>query len=63
VDAAFMPSQRLAARVDHEYRPTPGHLPNALDPGFHRVRTQWIRGFMAFQPIRRTRIVLLVVPE
>ena len=25
-----------------------GPLPDALDPGFHCVRTQWIRGFMAF---------------
>jgi len=22
-----------------------GPLPDALDPGFHCVRTQWIRGF------------------
>jgi hypothetical protein len=26
-----------------------GLLPDALDPGFHCVRTPWIRGFMAFQ--------------
>ena len=29
-------------------------LPDALDPGFHGVRTHWIRGFMAFQLARRT---------
>jgi hypothetical protein len=39
-----------------------GLLPDALDPGFHRVRTHWIRGFMAFRLAPRTRIVLLMVP-
>ena len=39
-----------------------GRLPDALDPGFHCVRTPWIRGFMAFRLARRTRIVLLMVP-
>jgi hypothetical protein len=34
----------------------------ALDPGFHCVRTQWIRGFMAFQLARRSRTVMLMVP-
>jgi hypothetical protein len=38
-------------------------LPDALEPGFHCARTQWIRGFMAFQPARRTWNVLLMVPE
>jgi hypothetical protein len=38
-------------------------LPDALEPGFHCARTHWIRGFMAFQPVRRTRIVMLMVPE
>ena len=38
-------------------------LRNALDPGFHCARTHWIRGFMAFQSVRRTRIVMLMVPE
>jgi hypothetical protein len=41
---------------------TIGLLPDALDPGFHCVRTHWIRGFMAFRLARRTRIVVLVVP-
>jgi hypothetical protein len=40
-----------------------GRLPDALEPGIHCVRTHWIRGFMAFQLVRRTRTVLLTVPE
>jgi hypothetical protein len=36
--------------------------PDALDPGFHCVRTHWIRGFMTFQLARRTRTVMLMVP-
>jgi len=32
-----------------------------MKPGFHRVRTHWIRGFIAFQPARCIRIVLLTV--
>jgi hypothetical protein len=39
-----------------------GPLPDAVEPGFQCVRTQWIPGFMAFQPTRRTRIVMLMVP-
>jgi len=39
-----------------------GHPPDALEPGFHCVRTQWNRGFMAFQLVRRTRIMMLMVP-
>ena len=41
---------------------TIGPLPDAVKPGFHCVRTRWIRGFMAFQLVRPTRIMLLVVP-
>ena len=37
-------------------------LPDPLDPGFHCVRTHWIRGFMAFRLARRTRTVMLMVP-
>src|ERR1700755_2918515 len=37
-------------------------LPDALEPGFHCVRTPWIRGFMAFHRVRRIRIVMLMVP-
>jgi hypothetical protein len=36
--------------------------PDALEPGFHCVRTQWIRGFVAFQLAWRTRSVMLTVP-
>ena len=32
-------------------------------PDFQRVRTRWIRGFIAFRQVRRTRIVMLMVPE
>jgi hypothetical protein len=32
-----------------------------MDPGFHGVRTHWIRGFMAFRLGRRTRIVRLML--
>jgi hypothetical protein len=39
-----------------------GPLPDALDPGFHRVRTQWNWGFMTFQLGWRTRSVMLTVP-
>ena len=28
-------------------------MPDALEPGFHCVRTHWIRGLMAFQLARR----------
>ena len=38
-----------------------GPLPDALELGFHRVGTHWIRGFMAFRLVRRTRAVLLMV--
>ena len=30
-----------------------GPAPDALDPGFHGVRTHWIRGSMAFQLAQR----------
>ena len=32
-----------------------------MGPGFHCVRTHWIRGFTAFQLARRTRTVRLMV--
>jgi hypothetical protein len=38
-----------------------GLLPDAMKPGFHCVRTHWIRGFMTFQLARRTWSVLLAV--
>jgi hypothetical protein len=43
--------------------PLPDATPDVIDPGFHCARTHWIRGFMAFQLARRTRIVLLMMPE
>jgi hypothetical protein len=33
-----------------------------VEPGFHGVRSRWIRGFMPFQLARRTQTVLLAVP-
>jgi hypothetical protein len=39
-----------------------GPLRDALEPGFHCVRTHWIRGFIAFQLARRTRTMVLMVP-
>jgi hypothetical protein len=39
-----------------------GLLRDAVEPGFQRARTHWIRGFMAFRLARRTRIVMLMVP-
>jgi hypothetical protein len=32
-----------------------------MDPGFHGVRTHWIRGFMAFRLARLTQIVRLML--
>jgi hypothetical protein len=32
-----------------------------MKPGFHCVRTHWIRGFIAFQLAQRTQIVVLMV--
>jgi hypothetical protein len=32
-----------------------------MDLGFHCARTHWIRGFMAFQRVRRTNTVMLMV--
>ena len=34
---------------------------DALEPGFDCVRTPWILGFMAFQQVRPTRTVMLMV--
>jgi hypothetical protein len=39
-----------------------GRLPGAVKPGFHGVKTHWIRGFMAFRLRRRTMIMMLMVP-
>ena len=37
-------------------------LPDVLESGIHCVRTQWIRGFMAFHRARHARTVMLMVP-
>jgi hypothetical protein len=37
-------------------------MPDAMKPDIHGVGTHWIRGFMVFQLVRRTRIVTLMVP-
>jgi hypothetical protein len=39
-----------------------GLLPDALDPGFHCVRTHWIQAFMALQLARHARTVMLMMP-
>ena len=38
-----------------------GPRPDNMKPGIHRVGTHWIRGFMAFQLVRRLRTVMLMV--
>ena len=43
-------------------RVSAGFRPDAVKPAFHGVKTRWIRGFMAFQRARNTRIMLLMVP-
>ena len=55
-------SERTAERTGSGVSPRRNALPNALDPGFHRVGTHWIRGFMAFHLARHTRTVMLMVP-
>ena len=42
--------------------PLRGRLPDVMDPGFHGVRTRWIRGFMPFRLARHTRALMLMVP-
>ena len=34
---------------------------DTMEPGFHCVRTEWIRGFMTFWLTRRRRFAMLVV--
>src|ERR1700755_3178926 len=41
---------------------TAGRFWDAVNPGFHGVRTRWIRGFMTFQWAGRTRNMRLTVP-
>jgi hypothetical protein len=40
----------------------PDALPDALELGFHCVRTRWIRGFIAFHLAQHARTVMLMVP-
>jgi hypothetical protein len=42
------------------------HRPDTLEPGMHCVRTQWIRGFMAFLlawPARTMMLMVSMCPE
>jgi hypothetical protein len=59
-----VPTARLDAdrRTPDARRTAAGRRLDGVKPGFHGARTHWIRGFMAFQLARRTRIVMLVVP-
>jgi hypothetical protein len=55
-----MPLQQNAAEL--MLIMTIGPLPDALDPGFHCVRTAVDPGFIAFQLVRRIWTVVLMVP-
>src|ERR1700760_1794096 len=50
-----------AGRLPEACRTLAGSLPDAMDPGFHGVRTPGIGGFMAFRRARRTRITRLML--
>jgi hypothetical protein len=50
-----------ACRLPASHRPLTARRPDALEPGIHCVRTQWIWNFMALRLIRRTRSVMLMV--
>jgi len=39
-----------------------GPVPDSVEPGFHCVRTRWIRGFIASRLARRTHGLMLMVP-
>jgi hypothetical protein len=58
---AFTASGRRRTQWNRAFTAS-GPPPDALEPGFHCVRTHWIRGFMTFQLVRRTRAMLLMVP-
>ena len=56
------PPAYRAGTLGPDARRTPaGPPPDAMEPGFHWVRTHWNRGFIAFQLARRTRTVMLMV--
>jgi len=40
-----------------------GPAPDAVKPPFECVRTRWMGGFMPFPPLRRPRIMMLMMPE
>ena len=64
VDATFMLLGRDGAwlLLIMKLGPRPDAMePDAMEPDIDGVRTQWIRGFMAFGLARRTRIVRLMV--
>jgi hypothetical protein len=62
MDAAFHAVRSAAGRQPEAPWKRPKPLPDALDPGFHCVRTHWIRGFIAFPLARRAQTVMLMVP-
>jgi hypothetical protein len=61
MDPGFHSVRPAAGRNGSWVSLRPVGSPDALDPGFHSVRTHWIRGFMAFQRVRRTGTVMLMV--
>ena len=63
MDARFTLLGRNAAWLLLIMKLGPGRTPpDAMEPDIHGVRTHWIRGFMAFRLLRRTRTVRLMVP-
>jgi len=63
VFSVFRESPARPLTVPRPYRAHAAWMSSdALDPGFHYVRTHWIRGFIAFQLARNTRTVMLMVP-
>jgi hypothetical protein len=64
VDAAFtfFPAQGSLLKLIMKIDPLPGRPPDAMKPDIQCVRTQWIRGFIAFQLARRIRTVMRIVP-
>jgi hypothetical protein len=64
-NAAEHDGQRTAHDARAALQPLRHHpvpLPDAVKPGIHCARTHWIRGFMTFRLVRRTRIVTLMMP-
>ena len=61
MQASHISTTRTAVPVELVLIMTIGPLPDAMKPGFHCVRTHWIRGFITFQRARRSRMVMLMV--